>query len=113
MTAGRVLALAAVVLARTGAAEGRDGLGPEPPPYAVTLGTDPGDQRPVPGILRFWSTPLDNGDPSPGAPAPLAFTRTFVWRALRMRANSCGSLALLISLYAPIAIVPLATSSPS
>lgn len=77
MSVGRGLALAVLALARPGAAGERTGPHPDPLPYAVTLGTDPGDQRPVPGILRFWSTPLDSGDPRPGAPAPLSFTRTF------------------------------------
>jgi hypothetical protein len=38
--------------------------------YLLTIGTSPLDQRPVEGILVWWSTPLDG-------PQPLVFTRTF------------------------------------
>lgn len=72
MSPARALLLA---LALPLAARDLTGQGPDPQPYTLTLGLDPGDQRPVAGILRFWSTPLDAT--RPGAPLPLAFTRLF------------------------------------
>jgi hypothetical protein len=63
----------ALALGFPGAAQDRPGPGQDPQPYLVTLGLDAGDQRPVAGILRFWSTPLDGAT----APPPLAFTRVF------------------------------------
>lgn len=71
----RLLGSAMLALAPAGPARAAQRATPAgslgaPLPYRLTVGSSPMDQRPVDGILAFWSTPLDGA-------GPLALTRVF------------------------------------